>query len=136
MNEFERINDRGGVLGAMETMYQRGRIQEESMIYEQQKHSGTLPVIGVNTFLGADGEEVSSPVALMRSTTDEKDRQIKNLRAFLAKNKSASSEALVSLQNTARENGNLFAELLECVKNMFTRSDYPRAVRGRWTVSS
>ncbi len=74
--EFDRLSDRGGVLGAMETLYQRSRIQEESMLYESQKHSGELPIVGVNTYLNPDEEQqVAGPNALMRSTGDEKQAQ-------------------------------------------------------------
>ncbi|MBO6576639.1 MAG: methylmalonyl-CoA mutase family protein [Rhodothermales bacterium] len=115
--EFERINDRGGVLGAMETMYQRGRIQEESMYYERKKLSGELPVIGVNTFLGADEDQSGdAPVALMRSSTAEKDAQIASLRSFQARNAEQSSAALGRLQESARAGENVFAVLMDAVK--------------------
>ncbi len=111
--EFERINDRGGVLGAMETMYQRGKIQEESLVYEHKKHAGDLPIIGVNTFTAGDGlMETPQTVPLMRSTDAEKQRQIANLRAFQARNADRSGEALTRLQDTARAGGNVFAELM------------------------
>lgn len=116
LREFERIDDRGGVLGAMETMYQRGRIQEESLYYEHQKHSGALPVIGVNTFLGSEEQGDDGAVELMRSTNDEKDRQIKNLRSFQDRNADMTAVALGRLKDTAREGGNLFAELMETVQ--------------------
>ena len=114
--EFERINDRGGVLGAMETMYQRSKIQEESLFYEGKKHTGELPVIGVNTFRG-DGEEASEdgPVALMRSTSEEKDRQIRNLRAFQGRNPESGQEALMRLQDVARSGDNTFDALMDAV---------------------
>ena len=119
LREFERINDRGGVLGAMETMYQRSRIQEESLFYENKKHSGELPIIGVNTFLGSgsdtDGES-GKDVQLMRSSDEEKKLQIANLRAFQARNADGSAGALEALSNTARSGGNLFDTLLETVK--------------------
>ena len=115
--EFERINDRGGVLGAMESMYQRGKIQEESLLYEHRKHSGELPVIGVNTFVKEDSENaVPEPVELMRSSEDEKLHQLGNLAAFHARHADRSDEALRRLQKVAREGGNLFDELLETVK--------------------
>src|SRR5690554_4598993 len=86
LSEFDRINARGGVLGAMESMYQRGKIQEESMRYERLKHSGELPVVGVNTFLAPDGERADDDeIALMRSSEDEKQHQLRNLRAFQAR---------------------------------------------------
>lgn len=118
LREFERLNDRGGVLGAMETMYQRSRIQEESLFYENKKHSGELPIIGVNTFLagedGADGDGAEVP--LMRSSDVEKKNQIRNVRAFQERNRDRSSEALESLQRAARNGSNLFEELLDTVK--------------------
>jgi methylmalonyl-CoA mutase len=110
--EFERINDRGGVLGAMESMYQRGKIQGESLYYEHKKHSGDLPIIGVNTFLREEDEPGGAEVALMRSTDEEKKRQIANLRAFQSRNADASGEALERLQAVARDGGNVFAELM------------------------
>jgi methylmalonyl-CoA mutase len=114
--EFERINDRGGVLGAMETMYQRSKIQEESLYYEGRKHTGELPVIGVNTFRNESEEDFKgTPVALMRSTTGEKDRQIANLRAFKGRNPEKGSEALALLQNVARSGQNTFDALMEAV---------------------
>ena len=114
--EFERINDRGGVLGAMETMYQRSKIQEESLYYEGKKHTGELPVIGVNTFR-ADGAEAAEegPVALMRSTTEEKDRQIQNLRAFQGSNPESGKEALSHLQDVSRSSENTFEALMDAV---------------------
>jgi methylmalonyl-CoA mutase len=118
LREFERLNDRGGVLGAMETMYQRGKIQEESLYYEQKKHSGEYPVIGVNTFQppASEGEAATTPVALMRSTDHEKQRQIANLRAFQQRHADQSDAALQQLQDVARQGGNLFAELMEAVQ--------------------
>jgi methylmalonyl-CoA mutase len=115
---FENLNDRGGVLGAMETMYQRGKIQEESLYYEHKKHTGELPVVGVNTFQARKGEasEGDGPVALMRSTEDEKQRQITALRAFQRRNAGRSEEALKRLQEAARSGGNTFDALLEAVK--------------------
>ena len=114
--EFERINDRGGVLGAMETMYQRSKIQEESLYYEGKKHTGELPVIGVNTFRNESEEGVEdSAVALMRSTTEEKDRQIANLRAFQGRNPDEGTEALARLQDVARSGQNTFDALMDAV---------------------
>ncbi len=116
LREFERINDRGGVLGAMETMYQRGRIQEESLLYEQKKHSGELPLIGVNTFLAPVSESAEASVPLMRSADDEKQQQLRNLAAFQARNADRAPEALRALQAVAARNGNVFEELLETVR--------------------
>ena len=115
--EFERIDDRGGVLGAMESMYQRGKIQEESLHYEHQKHSGELPVIGVNTFVAENGESVAPEAAeLMRSSEDEKEHQLAGLAAFHARHAGRSGEALRRLQATAQRGGNLFEALMETVK--------------------
>jgi isobutyryl-CoA mutase len=115
--EFERINDRGGVLGAMETMYQRGKIQEESLYYEHKKHTGELPIIGVNTFRSDGGTlEEEKTVPLMRSTEEEKRRQIAKLRAFHARNADRAPAALEDLQRAAREGGNVFAELMDTVQ--------------------
>jgi isobutyryl-CoA mutase len=115
--EFDRITDRGGVLGAMESMYQRGKIQEESLYYESQKHSGELPIIGVNTFkTEAKTEEEEREIELIRSTEDEKLQQINNLQSFQSRNAEGSAEAIRSLKETARNNGNLFEELMETVK--------------------
>src|SRR5690606_33562602 len=94
LTEFERLNERGGVLGAMETMYQRGRIQDESMLYEAKKHSGDVPIVGVNTFVPENGREESLRVeALMRSSQEEKQHQLENLRAFQRRNADRSGAA-------------------------------------------
>ncbi len=115
--EFERINDRGGVLGAMESMYQRGKIQEESMVYERRKHSGELPIVGVNTFTSKNGEAVDeAKVELMRSSDDEKQHQLQHLLAFQKRNASRSGDALERLKNVARRGDNVFDELMETVK--------------------
>jgi methylmalonyl-CoA mutase len=124
--EFERLNDRGGVLGAMETMYQRSKIQEESMHYEHLKHTGELPVIGVNTFKGDDAQPedapdappraAAKPVPLMRSSDAEKKRQIANLRAFQARNDAAVAPMLERVRETARTGGNLFDTLMDAVQ--------------------
>ncbi|MFN2374266.1 MAG: methylmalonyl-CoA mutase family protein, partial [Cyclonatronaceae bacterium] len=118
LTEFDRITDRGGVLGAMETMYQRGKIQEESLYYESLKHSGELPIVGVNTFLSRKNGKESEPkeVALIRSTTDEKEHQLKSLQAFRHRNRMDSENALNRLKKTARSGQNIFDELMECVK--------------------
>ncbi len=113
--EFDRLTDRGGVLGAMETMYQRGRIQEESMLYEQRKHSGELPIIGVNTFR-ADGENEPQRVELMRSSDDEKQAQLASLNAFHARHASQSADALTQLKQVALAGGNVFDQLLDTVR--------------------
>ncbi|MDD2852369.1 MAG: methylmalonyl-CoA mutase family protein [Desulfuromonadaceae bacterium] len=118
MAEFERIDSRGGVLGAMETQYQRSRIQDESMLYEHKKHNGELPIVGVNTFLNprADEEGFNVPGELARATKEEKEQQINNLRAFQEDNKDNAPAALKRLQETAIAGGNIFAELMETVK--------------------
>lgn len=116
LTEFDRITERGGVLGAMERMYQRNKIQEESLHYEHLKHTGELPLIGVNTFLNKKGSPTVIPNEVIRSTTDEKEQQIKNLQAFWKRNKNNSAEALKKLQRVAINNCNLFEELMETVK--------------------
>ncbi len=117
MCEFERIDQRGGVLGAMETQYQRSKIQDESMLYEQKKHSGELPIIGVNTFLNprADEEGFNVPGELARATGEEKEQQIRNLRAFQERNRDKAPLALQRLQDVAVAGGNIFAELMKTV---------------------
>jgi methylmalonyl-CoA mutase len=115
--EFEAISERGGVLGAMDTMYQRGKIQEESLYYEHKKHDGSLPLVGVNTFLGKDhGGEITTTIELIRSTEDEKGQQITNVRAYQGARNGGASEGLKPLQQTARKRENLFAALVEAVK--------------------
>ncbi|MGB5511659.1 MAG: methylmalonyl-CoA mutase family protein, partial [Woeseiaceae bacterium] len=115
--EFERISERGGVLGAMDTMYQRSKIQDESLYYESKKHDGSLPLIGVNTFLPKAGEEDEvRGQELIRSSETEKTDQIAHVRAFQKNHSDASKAALEKLQAVARERGNVFAELMETVK--------------------
>jgi methylmalonyl-CoA mutase len=115
--EFERINERGGVLGAMETQYQRSRIQEESMLYEHLKHSGELPIIGVNTYLNPCAEEgYRIPGELARASREEKEQQIANLRAFQLQHREAAPLALKRLQQVAERGGNIFSELLHTVQ--------------------
>ena len=114
--EFDRINERGGVLGAMERMYQRNKIQEESLHYEHMKHTGDLPLVGVNTFLNKKGSPTVTPREVIRSSTEEKDQQIQNLLAFHKRNTGKSEEALKQLKEAAIHNKNLFAELMETVK--------------------
>jgi len=113
--EFDRISERGGVLGAMETMYQRGQIQEQSMYYEQLKHDGRLPIVGVNTFL-ADAADELSKAELIRSTEQEKQDQVTAVRAFLERNAERRPAVLARLQQTAATGGNVFGELMEAVK--------------------
>ena len=114
--EFERLNSRGGVLGAMERQYQRAKIQEESLSYEQRKESGEYPIVGVNTFLSKDGSPFEMPKQLIRSTDDDRNRQIANLRAFQDRNDEAAKVGLADLQKTAVHGDNLFHQLMETSK--------------------
>ena len=115
--EFERISERGGVLGAMDTMYQRGKIQDESLYYEHKKHDGSLPLVGVNTFLPPQGsEQEGGEIELARSTEDEKQQQVANVRAFQGRNAEHSAAVLKQLQEVARQRGNTFEALMEAVK--------------------
>ncbi|QGW65550.1 methylmalonyl-CoA mutase [Lysobacter soli] len=115
--EFEAISERGGVLGAMDTMYQRGKIQEESLYYEHKKHDGTLPLIGVNTFLPKDhGGDIVTEIELIRSTEGEKGQQIDNVAGYQGNRNGYAPEGLKALQATARERRNVFASLMEAVK--------------------
>lgn len=114
--EFDRITDRGGVLGAMETMYQRGQIQDESIYYERLKHSGKYPIIGVNTFLGSDGSPTVLPREVIRSTEDEKKFQIEAVENYRKANESQSEESLKRLNGAALADKNLFEEMMEAVK--------------------
>lgn len=114
--EFDRITERGGVLGAMETMYQRGKIQEESLYYETLKHTGEYPIIGVNTFLSSKGSPTVIPAEVIRSTTEEKEQQIRNIQALWGRSGDQGHEMLKKLQQVAITNGNIFAELMETVK--------------------
>ncbi|MDA5108196.1 methylmalonyl-CoA mutase family protein [Brevibacillus thermoruber] len=116
LQEFERLNARGGVLGAMETQYQRGKIQDESMYYEMKKHSGELPIIGVNTFINPNASEEDYEIELARATEEEKEQQIRNLRAFHERHREQAPAALKRLQEVAMSGGNIFAELMETVK--------------------
>jgi methylmalonyl-CoA mutase len=115
--EFEAISERGGVLGAMDTMYQRGKIQEESLYYEHKKHDGSLPLIGVNTFLPKDhGGDIVTEIELIRSTESEKGQQIENVAGYQNGRNAYAAEGLTSLQKTARDRQNVFASLMEAVK--------------------
>ncbi len=116
LQEFERLNERGGVLGAMELGYQRNKIQEESLYYETLKHTGQLPIVGVNTFLGPDGSPTDIPNEVVRSTPEEKEQQIANLRAFQQRNASRAPAALQALQKAALQGTNTFEALMEAVK--------------------
>ena len=114
--EFLSINERGGVLGAMERMYQRSKIQEESMYYEMQKHTGALPIIGVNTFLDEKGSPTTLPAEVIRSTDDEKQYAVASRKAFQQRNEAQAKAALATLQQVALQGGNLFECLMETVK--------------------
>ncbi|MCX6291807.1 MAG: methylmalonyl-CoA mutase family protein, partial [Bacteroidetes bacterium] len=116
MAEFDRINERGGVLGAMETMYQRGKIQEESLYYETMKHTGEYPIIGVNTFLSSKGSPTVLPKEVIRATTEEKEYQVSMLKDLHQKNEDRKADTMKRLQVTAVQNKNMFAELMEAVK--------------------
>ena len=115
LQEFERISERGGVLGAMETGYQRSKIQDESMLYEHRKHDGSLPLIGVNTFL-ADGPAETTEIELARSTTDEKESQINRLKEFKLRNADQAEAALQRLRHAAINDENIFAELMNAAR--------------------
>jgi isobutyryl-CoA mutase len=116
LTEFDRLTERGGVLGAMERMYQRNKIQEESLFYEHQKHTGEFPIVGVNTFLNKQGSPTIIPSEVIRSTTEEKEQQIATLKAFWKRNETKSEKELNELKKVAINNGNLFAQLMETVK--------------------
>ncbi|HZQ27280.1 MAG TPA: fused isobutyryl-CoA mutase/GTPase IcmF [Acidimicrobiales bacterium] len=115
--ELERISERGGVLGAMETGYQRGRIQDESMLYEQRKHDGSLPIIGVNTFRNPNGDAVPEALELARSSDDEKQSQLQRLRDFQARHADERPAALERLRAAALDGENLFAVLMDVVRS-------------------
>ncbi len=116
MIEFDRLTERGGVLGAMETMYQRSKIQEESLYYETLKHTGEYPIIGVNTFLSSKGSPTVIPDEVIRSTNEEKELQITNLNALHGLHENKSGQALKALQKASVDNENLFEELMEATK--------------------
>ena len=114
--EFKRIADRGGVLGSMENMYQRNKIQEESLYYETLKHTGDYPIVGVNTFLSSKGSPTVIPTEVIRSDEDEKKQQISNVRAFQKRNEDVTEAALEALKHTAVQNENIFEALMEAGK--------------------
>jgi methylmalonyl-CoA mutase len=117
LSEFDRITERGGVLGAMETMYQRSKIQEESLYYETLKHTGEFPIIGVNTFLSSKGSPTILPKEVIRATEEEKQYQISML-AELHKTKSdLSQKGIQNVQDAAIQNRNMFEELMETCKH-------------------
>jgi isobutyryl-CoA mutase len=115
LQEFERISERGGVLGAMETGYQRGKIQDESLHYERKKHDGSYPIIGVNTFLNPEGFEMPVP-ELARSTEDEKRSQLDRLAAFQQRNAAEAPAMVRRLQEAAVAGDNVFAVLVDAVR--------------------
>ncbi len=114
--EFDRLTERGGVLGAMETMYQRSKIQEESLYYETLKHTGELPIIGVNTFLSKEGSPTIIPAEVIRAEEEEKQEQINTVQRLHQTNAEKNTQALKTLQDKAIANQNLFEELMDCVK--------------------
>jgi len=113
--EFDRISERGGVLGAMETGYQRGRIQDESLLYEQRKHDGTLPIVGVNTFL-REGSTTPVEIELARATEAEKKSQLDRLADFKARHTGEAADAIRRLQDVATGEGNVFDELMKAAR--------------------
>jgi methylmalonyl-CoA mutase len=116
LTEFDRLTERGGVLGAMETMYQRSRIQEESLYYEKLKHDGKLPIMGVNTFLSSEGSPTIIPAEVIRSTPEEKDYQVSMLKQLHKTWQPEAAQALKYLHHTAASNGNVFEALMEATK--------------------
>ena len=114
--EFNRISERGGVLGSMETMYQRNKIQEESLYYETLKHTGEYPIIGVNTFLSKNGSPTIIPQEVIRSTTEEKEKQISNVKAFQEHHSNEAQQAINHLKHVAVSDGNIFDALMEAAK--------------------
>ena len=117
LREFDRITERGGVLGAMETMYQRSRIQEESLHYEMLKHTGEYPIVGVNTFLSKEGSPTLVPGEIIRATEEEKQRQLGNLKALHDMAEGTSSESLSRMQTAATSGENMFDVLMEASKS-------------------
>ena len=116
MMEFERLSERGGVLGAMETMYQRSKIQEESLYYEKMKNTGKLPIMGVNTFLSSKGSPTVIPGEIIRSTTEEKEYQIEMLKQLHETWDKEAASALDDLQHATTQNLNIFESLMEATK--------------------
>jgi methylmalonyl-CoA mutase len=114
--EFDNINERGGVLGAMETGYQRGRIQDESMLYEHRKHDGSLPIVGVNTFLPPEGRTAPPKLELARATEEEKQSQLERVRSFQDAHRSEAAEALDRLKRAAVSGENVFGVLMDAAR--------------------
>ena len=117
LSEFDRITERGGVLGAMETMYQRSKIQEESLYYETLKHTGEFPIIGVNTFLSSKGSPTILPKEVIRATEDEKQYQIEMLNNLHESEKDSTIKGIKKIQDAAVNNQNMFEELMEVCKH-------------------
>ena len=116
LQEFERISDRGGVLGAMERGYQRGKIQDESLYYETLKHDGSYPIIGVNTFINPEPPATNTTLALTRSSEREKKSQLKRLAGFQKRHAKEAPTMLARLKDAARNDENVFAVLIEAVR--------------------
>jgi methylmalonyl-CoA mutase len=117
LEEFERLNERGGVLGAMERMYQRSKIQEESLHYETMKHTGELPIMGVNTFLAEDAPPAEeTTIELIRASEEEKEGQLRRLQSFQARHADAAPAAIARLKEVAISGGNVFAALMDAVQ--------------------
>ena len=116
LTEFDRISERGGVLGAMETGYQRGKIQDESMLYERRKHDGSLPIVGVNTFRNARADTQPPAIPLSRGTEEEKKSQLERVRDFQERHREEAHAALAALKETARSGGNVFAVLMDAAR--------------------
>jgi methylmalonyl-CoA mutase len=116
LREFEAISERGGVLGAVETGYQRGKIQEESLYYEHRKHDGSYPIVGVNTFRNPHGDPMPAKLELARSTTEEKESQLVRLEDFHARHAKEAPAALAKLRQAVIDNGNVFAQLMETAR--------------------
>jgi methylmalonyl-CoA mutase len=116
LTEFDRITERGGVLGAMETMYQRSKIQEESLYYETLKHTGEFPIIGVNTFLSSKGSPTILPKEVIRATEEEKEYQIRMLENLHKSHSAKAKEGIQRVQEAAVQNKNMFEQLMETCK--------------------
>jgi len=117
LQEFDRITERGGVLGAMETMYQRGKIQEESLHYETLKHTGEFPIIGVNTFLNKNGSPTLVPAEVIRATVEEKEYQIAMLDDLNTSKSALVEKSLTAIQDAAIQNENIFEVLMDASKH-------------------
>ena len=116
LKEFEALSGRGGVLGAMETGYQRGKIQEESLYYEHRKHDGSYPIIGVNSFRNPHGDSTPQKIELIRSTDEEKQSQLKRLRDFQTRHAKDAPDMLERLRQAVIRNENVFAVLMDAVR--------------------